>query len=111
MSILVSPSDNTGWGIGTSSMRATGLKFSKKQPVRVRPYYRAQWGQLNARTSLEKLKTKLKYYEKLYRDRLKRKTVVPKKKRSPTSPADRLKKYLKAVSQIKAFNRARRAAQ
>ncbi|BCO10926.1 pVII [Bovine adenovirus 7] len=111
MTILVSPSDNTGWGIGTSRMRATGVRFTRKQPVRVRPYYRAQWGQLNARTTLERLRDRLKMYEKQHRDRLKRKTTVVKRKRRPISPEQRLIKYYANLGRIKAFNRARRAAQ
>lgn len=64
MSILISPSDNTGWGVGTHLMRATGLKFSRHEPVRVRTYYRAQWGQLNGRKSRNELKRGYRYYKK-----------------------------------------------
>ncbi|ASU50475.1 pVII [Odocoileus adenovirus 1] len=114
MSVLMSPSDNTGWGaIGTALMRATGLKFTKNQPVRVRPYYRAQWGQLNARTSLARLKQRLKIYEKKHRNRSKRRaqlrrseTISRKKKRE--NATKRFERYLDEISRIRAFNRARR---
>lgn len=66
MSILISPSDNTGWGIGTSRMRATGVKFTLKQPVKVNRHYRAQWGQVNGRSTVSKLRTGLKNYLKQY---------------------------------------------
>lgn len=42
MSILISPSDNTGWGIGNRMMRSTGLVRTASQPVSVRHYYRAR---------------------------------------------------------------------
>lgn len=41
MSILISPSDNTGWGVGTRLMRSTGLVRTARQPVSVRHYYRS----------------------------------------------------------------------
>ncbi|UJZ92509.1 pVII protein [Barthadenovirus sternae] len=66
MSILISPSDNTGWGVGTHMMRATGLKFSRTEPVRVRTYYRAQWGQLNGRKTRSELKRGYRHYKKKY---------------------------------------------
>ena len=116
MSILMSPSDNTGWGsIGTALMRATGVKFSKKQPVRVRPYYRAQWGQLNARTPLAKLRENLKKYERKHRKRQKKTQTVfveeatPRRRRRENK-ARRIEKYLDAIARIRAFNSARRRA-
>lgn len=66
MSILISPSDNTGWGIGNSMMRATGLRFSRREPVRVRAYYRAQWGQLNGRRSRSQLRRGYRKYKAAY---------------------------------------------
>ncbi|AAK13178.1 pVII [Bovine atadenovirus D] len=117
MSILMSPSDNTGWGsIGTALMRATGVKFSKRQPVRVRPYYRAQWGQLNARTPLAKLRENLKKYERKHRKRQKKTQTVfvedspPPRRRRRENKTRRIEKYLDAIAKIRAFNRARRRA-
>lgn len=48
MSILISPSDNTGWGLGyrcglgNRLMRSTGLVRTARQPVSVRHYYRSR---------------------------------------------------------------------
>lgn len=66
MSILISPSDNTGWGVGNSKMRATGVKFTLKQPVRVSSHYRAQWGQVNGKRGAKKLRVGLKRYLSKY---------------------------------------------
>lgn len=44
MAILVSPSDNTGWGLGTHSMYGGAKRRSDAHPVRVRAHYRAPWG-------------------------------------------------------------------
>lgn len=66
MSILISPSDNTGWGVGNSKMRATGVKFTLKQPVKVSSHYRAQWGQVNGKKAVSKLRVGLKQYLKKY---------------------------------------------
>lgn len=45
MSILVTPGNNTGWGLGATAMRATGLgggysRFSRRHPVGVNNHYR-----------------------------------------------------------------------
>lgn len=67
MSILISPSDNTGWGhVGTSKLRATGVKFTLKQPVRVSSHYRAQWGQVNGKRKAATLRVGLKRYLSKY---------------------------------------------
>ncbi|AMB43153.1 pVII [Bat mastadenovirus WIV12] len=48
MAILISPSDNTGWGIGARKMYGGLLggarEYSEETPVLVRQYYRARWG-------------------------------------------------------------------
>lgn len=85
MSILISPSDNTGWGIGTSLLRATGLKFSKNEPVRVRAYYRAQWGQRNGRKSKRDLNRTFKKYKLFHIQRQKARN----RKRYPLNSAFR----------------------
>lgn len=51
MSILVSPSNNSGWGLGVKGMYGSGRRWSEAQPVRVRKYYRAKWGTVNGRRS------------------------------------------------------------
>ncbi|QEJ80756.1 pVII protein [Amniota adenovirus 1] len=66
MSILISPSDNTGWGVGNSKMRATGVNFTLRQPVKVKSHYRAQWGQRNGKKGLDKLKVGLRNYLRKY---------------------------------------------
>ncbi|AAB53755.1 pVII [Murine mastadenovirus A] len=49
MSILISPSDNTGWGLGTGKMYGGARKRSAEHPVHVRSYWRAAWGSRNRR--------------------------------------------------------------
>ncbi len=45
MSILISPSNNTGWGLrAPSKMFGGARKRSEQHPVRVRGHYRAPWG-------------------------------------------------------------------
>lgn len=44
MAILVSPSNNSGWGLGLRSMYGGARKRSAEHPVRVRGHYRAAWG-------------------------------------------------------------------
>lgn len=44
MAVLISPSNNTGWGLGVKSMYG-GSKFrSAAHPVLVHQHYRAKWG-------------------------------------------------------------------
>nr|AJW67412.1 pVII [short-tailed pygmy chameleon adenovirus 1] len=74
MSILISPSDNTGWGVGNARIRGTGLHWSDIQPVRVQKYYRGQWGQANGRTSKRKLRKNLVKYTRRYGNRQRRNT-------------------------------------
>lgn len=49
MSILVSPSNNSGWGLGVKGMYGGARRRSEAHPVRVRRYYRARWGSVNGR--------------------------------------------------------------
>ncbi|ADZ39841.1 pVII [Simian adenovirus 49] len=44
MSVLISPSNNTGWGLGVSKMYGGAKRRSSEHPVRVRGHYRAPWG-------------------------------------------------------------------
>lgn len=44
MSILISPDNNTGWGLGYTKMYGGAKKRSTQHPVRVRGHYRAAWG-------------------------------------------------------------------
>lgn len=44
MSILISPDNNTGWGLGSTKMYGGAKKRSSQHPVRVRGHYRAPWG-------------------------------------------------------------------
>ncbi len=51
MSILISPSNNTGWGLRTPTRMYGGArKRSTQHPVRVRGHFRAPWGALKGRT-------------------------------------------------------------
>ncbi|QJR83093.1 pVII [Bearded dragon adenovirus 1] len=122
MSILISPSDNTGWGIGTSLLRGTGLRYRRAQPVPVHSYYRSQWGQLNGRVSKARLLRNLRKYARLHRERVARRrrrreeavVVVeeaPRRRRGrSTAAARRRQRMREAVDRIKAFNAARRVA-
>lgn len=110
MSILISPSDNTGWGIGTSLLRATGLRFTKDEPVRVRAYYRAQWGQRNGRKSKAALRKDYKRYKIIHLQRQK----ARKRRRYPLAAARRHAaareaRRLELVAQRRAEIAARRA--
>nr|WGN96461.1 pVII protein [Lemur mastadenovirus] len=44
MAILISPSNNTGWGLGTKSMFGGATTRSDSHPVLVKQHYRAPWG-------------------------------------------------------------------
>lgn len=44
MSILISPSNNTGWGLGVAKMYGGAKRRSEQHPVRVRGHFRAPWG-------------------------------------------------------------------
>nr|AJW67398.1 pVII [white-throated monitor adenovirus 1] len=107
MSILMSPSNNTGWGcsIGTGRIRGTGVVFTPAQPVRVRSYYRAQWGQKTNRTPYKKIRRRLKMYTRLHRQRLKADA-----RQRRMSRAERTRRTREAVARIKRANRARRGA-
>lgn len=44
MSILVSPSNNSGWGLGTRRLFGGARVRSNEHPVAVRSHFRANWG-------------------------------------------------------------------
>lgn len=44
MSILISPSNNTGWGLGTRRLFGGARVRSSEHPVAVRSHFRANWG-------------------------------------------------------------------
>ncbi|AKC34847.1 pVII [Skunk adenovirus 1] len=46
MAILISPSNNTGWGLGTHRLFGGAKQKSDQHPVYVQAHYRAQWGSL-----------------------------------------------------------------
>lgn len=50
MSILISPNNNTGWGMGTKVMYGGAKMLSEQHPVRVSQHYRAAWGSKKGRT-------------------------------------------------------------
>ncbi|ALE15300.1 pVII [bottlenose dolphin adenovirus 2] len=50
MAILVSPSNNTGWGLGLKTMYGGARVLSEHHPVKVVSHYRAQWGSKKGRT-------------------------------------------------------------
>lgn len=49
MAVLISPSNNTGWGLGVRSMFGGARVRSNEHPVLVRQHYRAAWGSRNNR--------------------------------------------------------------
>lgn len=49
MAILVSPGNNTGWGLGLKSMYGGARLQSDAHPVRVMEHYRARWGSKKGR--------------------------------------------------------------
>ncbi|AII22568.1 pVII [Lizard adenovirus 2] len=69
MSILISPSDNTGWGLGNCRIRGTGARFTLSTPVPVRHYYRAQWGSKTGRVTEEHLRRNLRKYRRRHHRR------------------------------------------
>ncbi|BBE29339.1 pVII [Bat mastadenovirus A] len=44
MAILISPSNNTGWGLGSHRLFGGAKQKSDQHPVFVHAHYRAQWG-------------------------------------------------------------------
>lgn len=57
MAILVSPSNNSGWGLGVKDMYGGALKRSANHPVAVRKHYRAPWGSKTRRTAVAMTQT------------------------------------------------------
>ena len=49
MAILVSPSNNSGWGLGCKSMYGGARTLSEHYPVLVRRHFRASWGSRKGR--------------------------------------------------------------
>lgn len=49
MAILVSPSNNSGWGLGCKSMYGGARTLSENYPVLVRRHFRASWGSRKGR--------------------------------------------------------------
>lgn len=49
MAVLISPSNNTGWGLGCKSMYGGARTLSENFPVLVRRHYRASWGSRKGR--------------------------------------------------------------
>nr|QRV11629.1 pVII [Bat mastadenovirus] len=44
MAILISPTNNTGWGLGTHRLFGGAKQKSDQHPVFVQAHYRARWG-------------------------------------------------------------------
>ncbi|AAL92449.1 pVII [Snake adenovirus 1] len=77
MPILISPSDNTGWGLGKLRIRATGLTFTDSTPVSVRHYFRDSGGQRNGRATRAHLRRNLKKYRRKHDRRTHTRRVQP----------------------------------
>lgn len=52
MAILVSPSNNTGWGLGCKSMYGGARRLTEHHPVLVRRHFRASWGSKRGRSTV-----------------------------------------------------------
>lgn len=50
MAVLVSPENNTGWGLGIHNMYGGAFEQSESHPVLVRQHYRAKWGSVRRGT-------------------------------------------------------------
>lgn len=46
MAVLISPSNNSGWGLGVRGMFGGARERSSAYPVHVRQHYRAPWGSI-----------------------------------------------------------------
>ncbi|AEM06271.1 pVII [Bat adenovirus 2] len=44
MAILISPTNNTGWGLGTHRLFGGAKQKSDEHPIFVQAHYRARWG-------------------------------------------------------------------
>ena len=49
MAVLISPSNNSGWGLGVKGMYGGAKILSESHPVRVLKHYRAAWGSRKGR--------------------------------------------------------------
>ncbi|ARE31885.1 pVII [red squirrel adenovirus 1] len=49
MAVLISPSNNSGWGLGMKSMYGGAKSWTESHPVMVRKHFRARWGSKSGR--------------------------------------------------------------
>ena len=49
MAVLISPSNNSGWGLGCRGMYGGARSMSETRPLLVRRHYRASWGSRKGR--------------------------------------------------------------
>lgn len=96
-------------------MRATGLKFTSATPVRIPQYYRAQWGQLKGKVSIQRLRRNLNKYRRRHRIRVQKLRTRKNRGRRmvPDSKAKkrwRAQQARKRIDNTIAFNIARRDA-
>lgn len=49
MAVLISPSNNSGWGLGVKNMYGGSRSWSENTPVVVRKHFRARWGSKSGR--------------------------------------------------------------
>lgn len=50
MAILISPTNNTGWGLGTHRLFGGAKQKSDQHPIFVQAHYRARWGSRGRRS-------------------------------------------------------------
>lgn len=55
MAILISPSNNSGWGLGCKSMYGGARVLSENHPVLVRRHFRASWGSRKGRVPVSSM--------------------------------------------------------
>lgn len=53
MAVLISPSNNSGWGLGVKGMYGGSKYRSLAHPVLVKRHYRAKWGTVSGRKAVE----------------------------------------------------------
>lgn len=54
MAVLISPSNNSGWGLGVKGMYGGAKRRSANAPILVKRHYRARWGAVNGRRAATK---------------------------------------------------------
>nr|WRQ19849.1 MAG: pVII protein [unidentified adenovirus] len=106
MAVLISPSNNSGWGLGVKSMYGGARAWAETHPVMVRKHFRARWGSRSGR----KVTTTTTVDDAI--DAVVRRVTRPRRRRGrrlPNAGASFLSRALNRI-QRRRRNRVRRAA-